>query len=74
MTVVDVLSAAMDSGVALSSVLIFFTLQYPKKGTIGLNSVQSWWGNTVPFNTADGMKAPLLTVPDGQTFGPAEWH
>jgi hypothetical protein len=36
-----ILSAALDAGVALSMVLIFFVLQYPKGGfTI------NWWGNT----------------------------
>jgi hypothetical protein len=55
----------MDSGVAISAVLIFFMyvaslycprplgltrffaslrLQYPKNGTIGLNTIQAWWG------------------------------
>ncbi|KAF8493699.1 OPT oligopeptide transporter protein-domain-containing protein [Russula emetica] len=24
--------------------IIFFALQYPKNGTIGLNSIQKWWG------------------------------
>jgi len=41
-----VLSAALDSGVAIGVVLIFFCLQYPKNGAIGLNTVQAWWGNT----------------------------
>lgn len=63
------LSAALDSGVAVSVVIIFFCLQFPKNGSIGLTTVQSWWGNTVSFNTADGLKTPLLTVPDGETFG-----
>jgi hypothetical protein len=41
-----VLSAALDSGVAIGVVLIFFCLQYPKNGTIGSDNVQVWWGNT----------------------------
>jgi hypothetical protein len=41
-----VLSAALDSGVAICAILIFFTLQYPKHGTIGHDNVQTWWGNT----------------------------
>jgi hypothetical protein len=41
-----VLSAALDSGVAISAVLIFFILQYPKNGEIGLNNIRVWWGNT----------------------------
>ncbi|KAG1864939.1 OPT oligopeptide transporter protein-domain-containing protein [Suillus subalutaceus] len=64
-----VLSAAMDSGVGISIILIFFCLQYPQNGTIGLNTVQSWWGNTVYSNTADGKSLPLLTLPEGSTFG-----
>ncbi|KAF8966107.1 OPT oligopeptide transporter [Flammula alnicola] len=65
-----VLSAALDSGVAVSAVLIFFILQYPKNGTIGLTTIQHG-GVTrdVPFTTADGLGTTLLSVPDGKTFG-----
>ncbi|KAG1878964.1 OPT oligopeptide transporter protein-domain-containing protein [Suillus subluteus] len=68
-----VLSAAMDSGLGISIILIFFCLQYPKNGTIGLNTVQSWWGNTVYLDTADGKSMPLLTLQEGSTFGPTTW-
>ncbi|KAJ7128729.1 OPT oligopeptide transporter [Mycena epipterygia] len=68
-----VLSAALDSGVAVSAVLIFFILQYPKNGNIGLNTIQSWWGNTVWLNTADGNKTPMIALADGATFGPTHW-
>ncbi|KAJ7894815.1 OPT oligopeptide transporter [Mycena leptocephala] len=68
-----VLSAALDSGVAVSAVLIFFILQYPQNGNIGLHTIQSWWGNTVWLNTADGNKTPLIALADGETFGPATW-
>jgi len=45
-----VLSAALDSGVAIAAVVIFFTLQYPKNGEIGATNIQAWWGNKyVPF-------------------------
>ncbi|KAK0467647.1 OPT oligopeptide transporter protein-domain-containing protein [Armillaria novae-zelandiae] len=64
-----VLSAAMDSGVAVSAVIIFFCLQYPMNGNIGINTVQKWWGNTVPFSNADSAGTPLLTVADGSFFG-----
>ncbi|KAG2036608.1 OPT oligopeptide transporter protein-domain-containing protein [Suillus americanus] len=64
-----VLSAAMDSGVGISIILIFFCLQYPQNGTIGLSTVHSWWGNTVYSNTADGKSRPFLTLPEGSTFG-----
>ncbi|KAK0472323.1 OPT family small oligopeptide transporter [Armillaria novae-zelandiae] len=68
-----VLSAAMDSGVAVSAVIIFFCLQYPMNGNIGINTVQKWWGNTVPFSNADSAGTPLLTVADGSFFGPSTW-
>jgi hypothetical protein len=54
-------------------VLIFFILQYPQNGNIGLHTIQSWWGNTVWLNTADGNKTPLIALADGETFGPATW-
>ncbi|KAJ6532845.1 oligopeptide transporter [Mycena vulgaris] len=68
-----VLSAALDSGVAVSAVLIFFILQYPKNGNIGLHTIQDWWGNTVWLNTADGNKTPMISLADGEIFGPATW-
>ncbi|PPR03986.1 hypothetical protein CVT24_008305 [Panaeolus cyanescens] len=41
-----VLSAALDAGVAVGAVIIFFCLQFPLNGDIGRNTVQAWWGNT----------------------------
>lgn len=38
-----VLSSALDSGTVISVMVIFFTLQFPRQGSIQLN----WWGNTV---------------------------
>ncbi|KAF8129035.1 hypothetical protein EV363DRAFT_1169896, partial [Boletus edulis] len=35
-----ILSAALDTGLACAIILIFFVLQYPKSGTIGLSTVQ----------------------------------
>ncbi|KAI6165122.1 OPT oligopeptide transporter protein-domain-containing protein [Pisolithus thermaeus] len=64
-----VLAAALDSGLAVSLVLVFFILQYPANGTIGINNIQQWWGNTVFLNTADGKALPLLQPPAGGTFG-----
>ncbi|KAL4071896.1 OPT oligopeptide transporter [Scleroderma citrinum] len=64
-----VLSAAMDSGVAVSIILVFFILQYPANGTIGINTIQKWWGNTVFTKTADGQALPLLPIPASGTFG-----
>ncbi|KAJ7180290.1 OPT oligopeptide transporter [Mycena crocata] len=68
-----VLSAALDAGVAISAVLIFFILQYPRGGSIGENSIQTWWGNTVYSNTLDGNKTPYLSLAEGETFGPTTW-
>ena len=65
----DVLSAAMDSGVAVTIVIIFFVLQFPLGGSIGGNTVQKWWGNTVFLKTADGKSLPYKKVPAGKTFG-----
>ena len=72
---IDILSAALDGGVAMSSLLIYFILQYPRKGTIGLNTIQTWWGNTVYANTLDGKGMPKLT-PDPAVgyFGPPPGH
>ncbi len=65
----DVLSAALDSGVAIAAILIFFILQYPDNNSIGANSIQTWWGNTVSFNNADGNAAPLKVLAPGASFG-----
>ena len=67
-----ILSAALDSSVAVGSVLIFFILQYPKNGEIGSGTVQTWWGNTVFTNTRDGTRLPRkVPNPDIGYFGPS---
>ncbi|KZP16460.1 small oligopeptide transporter [Athelia psychrophila] len=68
-----VLSAAMDSGVAVSIVVIFFCLQYPQNGAIGAKTLALWWGNTVPFSNADSKGTPMIELDVGQTFGPSTW-
>ena len=65
----DILSAGLDSGVAISVILIFFALQYPKNGTIGETTLATWWGNTVSFKNADGDGASLRTLAPGESFG-----
>ncbi|KZV75210.1 small oligopeptide transporter [Peniophora sp. CONT] len=65
-----VLSAGLDSAYAIGTILIFFCLQYPRNGTIGLNTIQSWWGNDAWKNTVDGNAIPFHELADGQTFGP----
>lgn len=81
----DVLSAALDSGVAIASIIIFFacvssrpaflgldalrSLQFPKHNTIGQDTIGKWWGNTVYLNTLDYAGAALLPLPDRGYFG-----
>lgn len=58
----DLLQAAMDTGTALATVIIFFALSY--------NGITlDWWGNSVGSNTDDTNAVPYLTVPDGSYFG-----
>ncbi|KAI0827216.1 small oligopeptide transporter [Trametes gibbosa] len=68
-----VLSAALDAGTAISTILVYFILQYPKNGQIGESTIQQWWGNTVYKNTADWHSAPLRRVSEGAYFGPDTW-
>ena len=70
---VDILSAGLGASYAISCLTIFFVLQYPKNGSIGLNTIQKWWGNVVYTNTADYRGVPLKTVPNGGKFGPSSW-
>ncbi|KAJ5527623.1 hypothetical protein N7513_011782 [Penicillium frequentans] len=56
------LQAAMDTGTAIATIIIFFALSY--------HSITfSWWGNNVGSNTDDANSVPWLTVPDGGYFG-----
>lgn len=48
-------SAAMDTGTALATIIIFFALSYTG---VKLN----WWGNTVGSNTADKLATPWLSL------------
>jgi len=67
------LSAGLDAGYAFGVLIVFFTLQYPKNGTIGLDSIQKWWGNTVYTKTADYEGVPFKSLPEGGKFGPSSW-
>ena len=69
MHILDVLSAALDAGVAVSIVLIFFCLQYPRNGTIVENNIATWWGNTVYANTLDAEATTFYKLAEGETFG-----
>jgi hypothetical protein len=69
----DLLSSGLGAGYAIGIAVIFFALQYPKNGMIGLSTIQAWWGNTVYTRTADYVGEPYLKVPDGGKFGPSSW-
>lgn len=56
------LQAAMDTGTAIATVLIFFALSYT-------GTTLNWWGNTVGSDTDDSNSVPWLKVPDGGYFG-----
>ncbi|KAL4921463.1 OPT oligopeptide transporter protein-domain-containing protein [Aspergillus aurantiobrunneus] len=62
-----VLSAALDSGVAVSTVVIFFCIMLPA-GPL------KWWGNEVFLKTADGLKTPWKSLPPEGWFGPSTWE
>ncbi|KAE9387784.1 small oligopeptide transporter [Gymnopus androsaceus JB14] len=64
-----VLSSALDVGTSVGLILIYFCLQYPMNGNIGVNTVQKWWGNTVYTENLDWKAAPLRTLAAGETFG-----
>ncbi|KAK6456525.1 OPT oligopeptide transporter protein-domain-containing protein [Scheffersomyces xylosifermentans] len=65
-----ILSTGLTSGIAFSSIIIFFAVQYHHKSL-------SWWGNDVPFLGVDGGYFTLLNAkeraPDGY-FGPRVGH
>ncbi|KAB8077449.1 OPT oligopeptide transporter protein-domain-containing protein [Aspergillus leporis] len=57
------LQAAMDTGTALATILIFFALSYT-------GTKLNWWGNNVGSNTYDSHSVPYLKVSPGGHFGP----
>ncbi|TKY88670.1 hypothetical protein EX895_002301 [Sporisorium graminicola] len=57
-----VLGAAMDTGTAVSAVVIFFCLIFPSGSQSDFAST-GWWGNTAASNTADGNFTSYLTPP-----------
>ncbi|KXH26079.1 OPT family small oligopeptide transporter [Colletotrichum nymphaeae SA-01] len=61
-----VLAAALDTGLAISGIVIFFAVTYGPNAQF-----PDWWGNTVWSETADGQGLPWLQMPDVGYFGPA---
>ncbi|KAK9367899.1 OPT oligopeptide transporter protein-domain-containing protein [Lipomyces kononenkoae] len=64
-----VLSAALSAGVALCAILVFVSLQVT-------NVEINWWGRTVSGAGIDGGTGnpALLTLAEGETFGPKTWN
>lgn len=61
-------SAALDCGLILSTIVIFFTLYMTSAAD------PNWWGNRGALETLDLLgKAVKFKVPEGQTIGPTEW-
>ncbi|GEQ68739.1 hypothetical protein JCM33374_g2407 [Metschnikowia sp. JCM 33374] len=59
------LSGALGAGVAFSSIIIFFAVQYHSKDI-------NWWGNSVSYAGVDGTNfgnVPVKSAPEGY-FGP----
>ncbi|KAF2843376.1 OPT-domain-containing protein [Patellaria atrata CBS 101060] len=62
------LSAALDSGVAVGVVVIFFGILYP-----GWMKGFKWWGTEVYKQGCDWQACSYKEVAPGQTFGPKNW-
>lgn len=63
-----VLSAGLDVGLALCTILIFLALNLTSK------SFPNWWGVTVASSTLDALDmAVQLKPPANGTFGPTSW-
>ncbi|KAJ5182174.1 hypothetical protein N7449_012321 [Penicillium cf. viridicatum] len=61
-------AAGLDSGLILSTIVIFFAIILPNV------SIPQWWGNTAPYETMDSLHTAVRkTVTDGETFGPNKW-
>lgn len=66
-----VTSAALDAGLAVSTIFIFFVFSYS-----GLNggSFPSWWGTTITQTTLDAQGTAIRSkLESGETFGPKSW-
>ncbi|KEY68656.1 hypothetical protein S7711_00534 [Stachybotrys chartarum IBT 7711] len=63
-----VTSAALDCGLILSSLVVFFTLYMTSARD------PEWWGNNEALRTLDMMTAAVRSkVAPGETFGPSDW-
>lgn len=67
-----ILAGALEAGIAVSGIIIFFAVQYHDKAI-------DWWGNNVPYQGIEGgygqqsLLNATLSAPDGY-FGPRVGH
>jgi OPT family oligopeptide transporter len=62
------LSAALDSGLAIGVLVVFFGLVYP-----GWTSGFKWWGTEVYKQGCDWNACPYKPLPEQGWFGPGRW-
>lgn len=62
------LSAALDSGLAVGIVVVFFGFVYP-----GWAAGLRWWGTEVYKRGCDWRACAWREVPEGSKFGPDAW-
>lgn len=63
------LSAGLDLGLALCTILILLTLNLTSTG------FPSWWGRQIASETMDAKNTAVqIVLPEGETFGPASWY
>ncbi|KAJ4990891.1 OPT small oligopeptide transporter [Stagonosporopsis vannaccii] len=60
-----VLSAALDSSIAIAAIIIFFAVFWTKA-----SDHLVWWGTTVYKDTCDWKSCPFRAVGEGEQFGP----
>lgn len=62
------LSTALTAGVAWSAFIMFFSTQYKHIASV------DWWGNNVPFEGVDAEGSGIMTLAEGEVFGPQPGH
>jgi hypothetical protein len=61
-------SAALDVGLALCAIILFFCVQLPG------GAMPDYWGTTIVGETLDGAQAAIRkVVGEGEYFGPRTW-
>ncbi|KAF3937876.1 hypothetical protein ABW19_dt0208422 [Dactylella cylindrospora] len=65
-----IMSAALDTGLALGVGIVFFALVWPQWGWV---QNFSWWGTEIYKQGCDWKGCALMSVPEGERFGPRTW-